>query len=100
MKNVQVMSGFSQAPRTASFGFAFSSTATDMLTCSTNVADNNLLKHSFNTLEFETRGKHVRGAFFSAIKQLSTPGNDTMRLTITNPGSGTYNFMQTGVFYS
>lgn len=99
-KNVLIMSGFSQAPRTASFGVAFSSTATDMLTCSTNVADNNVLKHSFNTIEFDTRGKHVRGAFFSAVKQRTTPGNDTMRLTITNPGSGTYNFMQTGTFYS
>lgn len=99
-KNVSMMSGFSQAPRTASFGFAFSSTATDMLTCSTNVADTNVLKHSFNTVEFDTRGKHVRGAFFSAAKQRTTPGNDAMRLTITNPGSGTYNFMQTGTFYS
>lgn len=100
MKNVLMMSDFSQAPRTASFGFAFSSTATDMLTCSANVADNNVLKHSFNTIEFYTRGKHVRGAFFSAVKQRATPGNDTMKLTITNPGSGVYNFMQTGVFYS
>lgn len=100
MKNILMMSGFSQAPRTASFGFAFSSTATDMLTCSTNVADNNSLKHSFNTIEFDTRGKHVRGAFFSAVKQSDTLGNDTMKLTITNPGSGVYNFMQTGVFYS
>ena len=100
MKNVQVMSGFTRAPCSASFGFAFSSTATNMLTCSTNVADNNVLKHSFNTIEFDTRGKHVRGAFFSAVKQRSTPGNDAMRLTITNPGSGMYNFMQTGVFYS
>ena len=99
-KNILMMSGFSQSPRVASFGFAFSSTATDMLTCSTNVADNNALKHSFNTVEFDTRGKHVRGAFFSAIKQRTTPGNDTMKLTITNPGSGTYNFMQTGFFYS
>lgn len=99
-KNVLMMSGFSNAPRTASFGFAFSSTATDMLTCSTNVDDNDVLKHSFNTIEFDTRGMHVRGAFFSAVKQRTTSGNDTMRLTITNPGSGTYNFMQTGVFYS
>lgn len=99
-KNVMMMSGFSQAPRTAVFGFAFSSTATDMLTCSTNVADNNILKHSFTMIEFDTRGKHVRGAFFSAVKQRTTPGNDTMKLTITNPGSGVYNFMQTGVFYS
>ena len=99
-RNVLMMSGFSNAPRTASFGFAFSSTATDMLTCLTNVADNDVLKHSFNTVEFDTRGKHVRGAFFSAVKQRTTPGTDTMKLTITNPGSGTYNLMQTGVFYS
>lgn len=99
-KNVIVMSDFSNAPRGASFGVAFSSTATDMLTYSTNVADNNVLKHSFNTIEFDTRGKHVKGAFFSAVKQRDTPGADTMKLTITNPGSGTYNYMQTGVFYS
>ena len=99
-KNTMMMSGFSQAPRTASFGFAFSSTATDMLTCSANVADNDVLKHSFTTIEFQTRGKTVKGAFFGAVKQRTTPGNDTMTLTITNPGSGTYNFMQTGVFYS
>lgn len=99
-KNILMLPGFSQAPRTASFGFAFSSTATDTLTCSTNVADNNVLKHSFTTMEFDTRGKHVRGAFFSAVKQRTTPGNDTMTLKITNPGSGAYNFMQTGVFYS
>lgn len=99
-KNILMMSGFSQAPRIASFGFAFSSTASDMLTCSTNVSDNNVLKHSFTTTEFDTRGKHVRGAFFSAIRQRATPGNDTMKLTITNPGSGVYNVMQTGFFYS
>lgn len=99
-KNVLMMSGFSQDPRTATFGFAFSSTATDMLTCSTNVADNDVLKHSFNTVEFDSRGKHVKGAFFSAVKQRDTPGNGTMKLTITNPGSGVYNYMQTGVFYS
>lgn len=98
--NVLMMSGFSKAPRTASFGFAFSSTATDMLTCSTNVADNDVLKHSFNTMEFDSNDKHVKGAFFSAVKQRTTPGNDTMKLTITNPGSGMYRFMQTGVFYS
>lgn len=99
-KNVMMMSGFSQAPRRASFGFAFSSTATETLTCSTNVADSDVLKHSFNTIEFDTRGKHVRGAFCSAVTQRTTIGNDAMKLTITNPGSGTYNFMQTGVFYS
>lgn len=99
-KSISMGSGTSDAPRTASFGFAFSSTATDPLQCSTNVADNNELNHSFTKIEFDSHGVHVRGAFFSAVKQRSTPGNDTMTLTITNPGSGTYCFMQTGVFYS
>lgn len=100
MKNVLMKSGFTDAPRTASFGFAFSSTATDMLTCSTNVADNDILKHSFTSMEFDSNGKHVRCAFFSAVKQRTTPGGDNMILTITNPGSGAYTFMQTGFFYS
>lgn len=99
-KNVVMKSGASKAPRTASFAVAFSTTATDVLTCSTNVADNDVLRHSFDTMEFDTGDKHVRCAFFSAIKQRTTPGDDVMRLTITNPGSGVYNFMQTGVFYS
>lgn len=97
---VVMSSGASQAPRTASFAVAFSSTATDMLTYSTNVADNDVLKHSFATMEFDTNGKHVRCAFFSAVKQRTTPGDDVMKLTITNPGSGAYDFVQTGVFYS
>lgn len=99
-KQVVMKSGESNAPRTASFAVAFSSTATDMLTCSTNVADNDVLKHSFATMEFDTSGKHVRCAFFSAVKQRTTPGDDVMALTIMNPGSGVYDFMQTGVFYS
>ena len=99
-KNVRMKSGFTDAPRTASFGFAFSSTATDMLTCSTNVADNDVLKHSFTSMEFDLDSKHVRYAFFSAVKQRTTPGADNMILTITNPGSGAYTFMQTGFFYS
>ena len=98
--HVNMESGESKAPRTASFAVAFSSTATDMLTCSTDVADNDVLKHSFATMEFDTNGKHVRCASFSAVKQRTTPGDDTMKLTITNPGSGNYSFMQTGVFYS
>lgn len=98
--NVMMNSGNSDAPRTASFAVAFSSTATDMLTCSPNVEDNDILKHSFDTMEFDTNGKHVRCAFFSAGKQRTTPGNDMMKLTITNPGSGAYNFMQIGFFYS
>lgn len=100
MKNVVMTSGESNAPRTASFAVAFSTTATDMLTCLTNVADNDVLKHSFDTMEFDTGDKHVRCAFFSAVKQRTTPGDDVMRLTITNPGSGAYSFLQTGVFYS
>lgn len=99
-KSVVMNSGAFEAPRTASFAVAFSSTATDMLTCSTNVVDNDVLKHSFTTMEFDTNGKHVSCAFFSAVKQRTTPGKDTMQLTITNPGSGRYSFMQTGVFYS
>ena len=99
-KAVVMKSGSTDAPRTASFGFAFSSTATDMLTCSTDVADNDVLKHSFTSTEFDSNGKHVKCAFFSAVKQRTTPGNDTMRLTVTNPGSGAYTFMQTGYFYS
>lgn len=99
-KNVDMNSGKFKAPRTASFAVAFSSTATDMLTCTTNVVDNDVLKHSFDTMEFDTGDKHVRCAFFSAVKQRTTPGDDVMQLTITNPGSGAYSFMQTGVFYS
>lgn len=99
-KNVTMQSGPPNALRTASFAVAFSSTATDMLTCSPNVEDNDILKHSFATMEFDTDDKHVRCAFFSAVKQRATPGYDVMHLTITNPGSGAYSFMQTGVFYS
>lgn len=100
-RNTVVMtSGDSKAPRTASFAVAFSSTATDMLTCLTDVADNDVLKHSFATMEFDTDDKHVRCAFFSAVKQRTTPGDDVMKLRITNPGSGEYSFMQTGLFYS
>lgn len=98
-KTVVMKSGASNAPCTASFAVAFSSTATDMLTCSTNVADNDVLKHSFDTMEFDVDNKHVRCAFFGAVKQRTTPGDDVMTLTITNPGSGAYSFMQTGVFY-
>lgn len=99
-KNVIVKSDATNAPRAASFGFALSSTATDMLTCSTDVADNDVLKHSFNTMEFDVNGKHIRYAFFSVVKQRATPGPGNMALTITNPGSGKYSFMQTGFFYS
>lgn len=99
-KTVVMKSGASKNPRIASFAVAFSSTATDMLTCLTNVADNDVLKHSFATMEFDTNDKHVRCAFFSAVKQRTTPGDDGMDLTITNPGSGRYSFMQTGYFYS
>lgn len=98
--STRLTSGASDALRTASFGFAVSATATDMLTCSANVADNDVLKHSFTTTEFDSQDKHIRCAFFSAVKQRTTPGNDVMRLTITNPGSGAYNCVQTGVFYS
>lgn len=99
-KTAVMSSGASKSPRTASFAVAFSSTATDMLTCSPNVADDDVLKHSFATMEFDTNDKHVRCAFFSAVKQRTTPGYDRMKLTITNPGSGKYSFIQTGYFYS
>ena len=99
-KSVQLTSGSFNASRVASFGFAISSTATDLLTCSTNVEDNDVLKHSFTTMEFDSQGKHIRCAFYSAIRQRTTPGNDKILLTITNPGSGAYNCVQTGFFYS
>lgn len=99
-KDVIVKSDVTDNPRAASFGFAFSSTATDMLTCSTDVADNDVLKHSFDTMEFDVNDKHVRYAFFSTVRQRTTPGGDKMVLKITNPGSGAYGFMQTGFFYS
>lgn len=86
-------------PRSAIFGVAFSPTASDMLTGSANIADNDVFKHVFSTFEFDSHGTHVKSAFFSIIKQSKTATNNTMRLAITNPGSGEYSYMKTGVFY-
>jgi hypothetical protein len=85
-------------PRAAVFGVAFSHNAADMLTESTNVA-NDVFKHVFSTFEFDSHGKHIKSAFFGAIKQSKTFTDDTMRLTIMNPGTGEYSYMKTGVFY-
>ena len=85
--------------RAAIFGVTFSANANNMLTWSTNIVDNDVFKHIFSTFEFDSHGKHVKGAFFGMTKQSKTETNDRMRLTITNPGSGTYSYMKTGVFY-
>lgn len=89
----------SLSPRTAIFGVAFSRNADNMLTDLTNIADNDVLKHVFSTFEFDSHGEHMKSAFFGTIKQSKTARDDTMRLTITNPGSGEYSYMKTGVFY-
>lgn len=86
-------------PRSAVFGVAFSHNADNMLTDSVNVADNDVFKHVFSTFEFDSHGKHMRSAFFGVIRQSKTTTDDTNRLTITNPGSGEYSYMKTGVFY-
>lgn len=83
----------------AIFGVAFSSTASDMLTCSTNRADNDFLKHVFSTFEFDDHSQHIRGAFFGAIKQSNAATDDFIRLTIKNPTSGVYTYAKTGNFY-
>lgn len=86
-------------PRFALFGVAFSHNAAGMLTDSTNFADNDEFKHVFSTFEFDSHGKHIKSAFFGMIKQSKTATNDNMRITITNPGTGEYSYMKTGVFY-
>lgn len=86
-------------PRTAIFGVAFSHNATNMLTDSANIADDDVFKHVFSTFEFDSHGKHIRSAFFGMIKQSKTATDDKMRLTIINPGTGEYSYMKTGVFY-
>lgn len=85
--------------RSAIFGVAFSHNAIDMLTGSANIADNDVFKHVFSTFEFDSHGQHMKSAFFGIIKQSKTATDDTMRLTITNPGTGEYSYMKTGVFY-
>lgn len=88
-----------RVPRAAIFGVAFSHNATDMLTFSTNIADNDVFKHVFSTFEFDSHGKHIKSAFFGVIKQSKTFMDDMMRCTITNPSTGEYSYMKTGVFY-
>ena len=86
-------------PRSAVFGVAFSSTADNMLTFSVNNANGDIFKHVFSTVEFDSHGQHMKGAFFGVIKQSKTATNDIMRMTITNSNSGEYTYMKTGVFY-
>lgn len=90
--------GFS-VPRIAIFGVAFSNNATNMLTDSASIADDDVFKHVFSTFEFDSHGKHMKSAFFGAIKQSKTVTEGTIRMTITNPGSGEYYYMKTGAFY-
>lgn len=88
-----------RVPRAAVFGVAFSYNDAGMLTSSSNIADNDVFKHVFSTFEFDSHGKHMKSAFFGQIKQSKTATDTTMRLTITNSGSGEYTYMKTGVFY-
>lgn len=86
-------------PRSAVFGVAFSHNATNMLTDSVNIADDDVFKHVLSTFEFDSQGKHIKSAFFGIITQSKTATDNTMRLTIKNPGTGMYSYMKTGVFY-
>lgn len=86
-------------PRAAFFGVAFSYNAANMLTYSANMVDNDVFKHIFSTFEFDSHGKHMRGAFFGVIKQSKTATGNDMRLTIMNPNTSEYSYMKTGVFY-
>lgn len=88
-----------RVPRAAIFGVAFSHNAVNMLTDSVNIADDDVFKHVFSTFEFDSNGKHMKSAFFGTIQQSKTATNNAMRLIITNPGSGDYSYMKTGVFY-
>lgn len=97
--NILFSNVYYSVPRVATFGVAFSSDADNLLTVSTNVADNDVFKHFFSTFEFDSQGKHMKSAFFGLIRQSKTATDDTMRLTITNPGTGEYSYMKTGVFY-
>lgn len=87
-----------RVPRAAFFGVAFSYNANDMLTESVNFADD-VFKHVFSTFEFDSHGKHMKSAFFGMIQQSKLATDNSNRLTITNPGSGEYSYMKTGVFY-
>lgn len=88
-----------RVPRAAIFGVAFSHNAAGMLTDSENIADNDVFKHVFSTFEFDSQGKHMKGAFFGVIQRSKTAPDDSMRMTIINSGSGEYSYMKTGVFY-
>lgn len=88
-----------RVPRAAVFGVAFSHNAASMLTDSVGVADNDVFKHIFSTFEFDSHGKHMKSAFFGIIQQSRTATDNAMSLTITNPGSGEYSYMKTGIFY-
>lgn len=85
--------------RSAVFGVAFSYNASDTLTNSVNIANDDVFKNIFSTFEFDSHGKHIKSAFFGMIKQSKIATNDMMRMTITNPGTGEYFYMNTGVFY-
>lgn len=84
-----------RVPRSAIFAFAVSYNAAGMLTSSEKVSDNDV----FSTFEFDSHGKHMKCAFFGLIKQSKTATDNSMRMTIINPGSGEYSYMKTGVFY-
>lgn len=88
-----------RVPRAAVFGVAFSYNATSMLAGSTSIADDDFFKHVFSTFEFDSQGKHMKSAFFGMIQQSKIATDNTMRLTIRNPGSGEYSYIKTGVFY-
>ena len=88
-----------RVPRASFFGVAFSKNADEVLTCSPNIASDDVFKYVFSTFEFDSHGQHMKSAFFGIIKQSKTAMDDTMRLTITNPKSGEYYYMKTGVFY-
>lgn len=92
-------SDVSRVPRSAVFGVAFSSTAADMLTVSVNTVDNDVFKYVFSTIEFDSRGQHMKGAFFGAIKQSKTATDNIMRLTINTSSSADYTYAKIGVFY-
>lgn len=91
--------GAYDVPRSALFGVAFSYNAVNMLTTSVNIADDDVFKHVFSTFEFDSHGKHMRSAFFGLIRQSKTATKGTMRMTVTNPSSGEYSYIKTGVFY-
>lgn len=88
-----------RVPRSAIFGVAFSYNAANMLTESHTIDDNDSFKHIFSTFEFDSHGKHIKSVFFGLIRQSKTASDDANLLTITNPGTGEYSYIKTGVFY-